>query len=113
MSSAPLSIAAAIACLGLAAPCAAQPVPYYYGGPGGLTVLDVDRDSGRPIVPPTRPDLASPPAVPVPHVMNGGGFGMTGFAYYNDGPGEGQLGRGHRSPHYVIAPAYKGPLAGR
>lgn len=102
--------AAMLALAGLAGPCAAQPVPFYYSSPGGPSVLGVDPDSGLPIVPPNRPDLASPPAVPVPQVMNGGGFGMTGFSYYNDGPGEGQLGRGHQTRQYVIAPAYKGPL---
>lgn len=113
MSIAYRSTAAALALAGLSVPCAAQPVPFYYASPDGPTVLDVDRDSGRPVVPPSRPDLASPPAVPVPHVMNGGGFGMTGFAYYSDGPGEGRFGQGHRTPRYVIAPAFKGPLGVR
>lgn len=104
------AVLAAAAMAGLSAPALAQGVPYYYAGPGGPTVLDVDPVTERPVVPPTRPDLAAPPAIPVPHVMNGGGFGLTGFAYYNDGPGEGRLGHGHRVPQYVLAPAYKGPL---
>jgi len=94
----------------LAAPALAQGVPSYYTYPNGPTVLEVDRDNGRPVVPASRPDLAAVPAIPVPQVMNGGGFGLTGFAYYNDGPGEGQLGKGHRPREYVLNPAYKGPL---
>ncbi|MGU3540322.1 hypothetical protein [Methylobacterium sp. A54F] len=101
MSRPGLAAAALLLVAALAAPAAAQPVPYYYNG--GLTVLEADRDTGRPVVPPNRPDLAVP-AIPVPHVMNGGGFGYTGFDYYDDEVTEGRLGVRHRPREFVLAP---------
>jgi hypothetical protein len=82
-------------------PAAAQPVIYH--APDAPTVLQTDR-AGRVLVPPTRPDLAVPP-VPVPHVMNGGGFGLTGFDYYDDAFSEGRFGARKRPKTFVLAPA--------
>ncbi|MEA1831913.1 hypothetical protein U8607_07425 [Methylobacterium durans] len=108
-------IAACLLGLPLALPpnAAAQGVPSYYMGGEGPTVLQPDPDTGRPIAPPWRPDLLAVPAVPVPHVMNGGGFGLTGNAYYNDSDSEGRLG-GRRHPRvFVLVPAPVPPLVAR
>ncbi|GJE61209.1 hypothetical protein [Methylobacterium trifolii] len=86
----------------------AQPVGYVFHAPEGPSVLRTD-GVGRVVVPPSRPDLAAP-AVPVPQVMNGGGFGLSGFDYYNDELTEGRLGARKQSRTYVIAPAYLGPV---
>lgn len=94
--------------LGFAGTASAQPVGFVFATPNGPTVLPTDGD-GRVLVPAQRPDLAVPP-VPVPHVMNGGGFGFTGFDYYNDQVSEGRLGARGRPREFVIAPAYVGPL---
>ncbi len=49
-------------------------------------------------------------AIPVPQVMNGGAFGMTGFDYYHDASAGGFIGK-RRIPHgYVLAPALRAPL---
>lgn len=89
--------------LGLAGAAQAQPAAYVFQGPDGPTVLQVDA-ADRPIVPASRPDLAVP-AIPVPHVMNGGGFGITGFNYYDSGLMEGRADpRAKRA--YVLAPAW-------
>ncbi len=61
-----------------------------------------------PVAPASRPDLVQP-AVPVAQVMNGGGFGFTGFDYYNDQQSEGRLGQRKRPKEYVIAPAWVVP----
>lgn len=98
------SLAAGLLALVCAGSAAAQPVAYVFQGPDGPTVLQVD-DADRPIVPPARPDLAVP-AIPVPQVMNGGGFGLTGFNYYDDGPMEGRGGPRKGSRRYVLAPAW-------
>ena len=106
-------LAASLIGLGLTAgDASAQPVPYYYAAPEAPTVLRQDRDTGVLIVPPNRPDLAVP-AIPVPHVMNGGGFGLTGYDYYNDSITEGRLGARRRPREYVLAPALIAPLPGR
>ena len=81
----------------------AQSGAYVFQGPDGPTVLQVDV-ANRPIVPPQRPDLAVP-AIAVPQVMNGGGFGITGFNYYDSGLMEGRADpRAKR--RYVLAPAW-------
>lgn len=94
-------LAAGLLALGCAGPATAQPVIYY--APEAPTVLQTDR-AGRVIVPPTRPDLAMPP-VPVPQVMNGGGFGLTGFDYYNDEFSESRFGARKHPKVFVLAPA--------
>ncbi|GJD95998.1 hypothetical protein [Methylobacterium iners] len=76
----------------------------------GPILLDTDRTSGRPLPSLRRPDLDPAQAVPVPTVMNGGGFGLTGFDYYGDGLSEGPFGRARRRNDYVIAPALIVPL---
>ena len=74
-----------------------------FQGPDGPTVLQVDA-ADRPIVPPSRPDLAVP-AIAVPQVMNGGGFGITGFNYYDSALMEGRTDpRAKR--RYVLSPAW-------
>ncbi|MER2266612.1 hypothetical protein [Methylobacterium oxalidis] len=109
------AIAASLLGLCLAAPqgASAQGVPSYYMGGEGPTVLQVDPDSGRPVAPPYRQDLLAVPAVPVPHVMNGGGFGLTGNAYYYDSDTETTLGRRHRPRVFVLVPAPVPPVIAR
>ncbi len=85
------------------------PVPvrtqgFGFVAPVGPTVLDTDV-VGHPLAPASRPDLAVP-SVPVAEVMNGGGFGLTGFDYYNDQLSEGRFGARKRPKEYVINPAY-------
>lgn len=92
--------------LGSAGPALAQPA-YVFHAPDAPTVLQTD-GAGRVIVPANRPDLAVPP-IPVPHVMNGGGFGLTGFDYYNDQVTETRLGMRRHPKSYVLAPAYIAP----
>ncbi len=68
----------------------------------GPYILPTDRATGRPV-----PD--DPRAIPVPSVMNGGGFGLSGTSYFEDSPTEGPL-NGRRRPHeYVLAPARVAP----
>lgn len=81
----------------------------------GPTVLEVDRDRaqfvGRPlgaVVPGADERIIR--AVPVPHVMNGGGFGLTGTDYYNEASTEGLLGRRRHVNEYILAPALRAPL---
>ncbi|KAB1076261.1 hypothetical protein [Methylobacterium planeticum] len=114
MTHAPRTVlAASLIGLGLASVSAqAQPVPYYYAAPEAPTVLQQDRDTGVLLVPPNRSDLAVP-AIPVPSVMNGGGFGLTGFDYYNDSLSEGRFGARRRPKEFVLAPALIAPLPGR
>ncbi|HEX8418032.1 MAG TPA: hypothetical protein VF641_10565 [Methylobacterium sp.] len=81
-----------------------------YRGLDGPVVLDTDRGTGRPIPSLRRPDLDLALAIPVPSVMNGGGFGLTGTDYYSDGATEGSFGKGRRRNEYILAPAYKNPM---
>ncbi|MCJ2016336.1 hypothetical protein [Methylobacterium sp. E-065] len=80
---------------------------YVFTAPNGPTVLDTE-GCCTVVVPPGRPDLAQP-AIPVAEVMNGGGFGYTGFDYYNDQITEGRFGARKRPKEYVIAPSYVVP----
>ena len=95
------------AALAQPAPYGVQPAPYVFYAPDAPTVLQTD-GYGRVVVPADRPDLAVPP-IPVPQVMNGGGFGLTGFDYYNDAFTEGPLGARKRPKAYVLAPAPLSP----
>lgn len=95
-----------------ASDAAYAPAPYHgpsyvFTAPNGPTVLRTD-GCCQVVVPPGRPDLAAPP-VPVAEVMNGGGFGYTGFDYYNDQITEGRFGARRRPKEYVIAPSYLVP----
>ncbi|MCJ2054580.1 hypothetical protein [Methylobacterium sp. J-070] len=80
---------------------------FVFTAPNGPAVLQPE-GCCQVVVPPGRPDLALPP-VPVAEVMNGGGFGYTGFDYYNDQITEGRFGARKRPKAYVIAPAYVVP----
>lgn len=73
-----------------------------YLGADGPVVLPTDLGTGRPI-----PD--DPRAIPIPQVMNGGGFGLTGTDYFSDGITEGPLNKPHRPREFVLAPARIGP----
>lgn len=84
-----------------------QPRSYVFVAPDGPSVLPLV-GCCQVVVPPNRPDLAVPP-LPVAEVMNGGGFGLTGFDYYNDQVSEGRFGARRRPKEYVIAPAYAVP----
>ena len=108
-----LSVAAGLLAFMGAAEVRAQdvPVPFRHEGfvfvsPDGPTVLEAER--AGPLAPASRPDLAVP-AAPVAQVMNGGGFGLTGFDYYNDQISEGRFGAQRRPKEYAIAPAYIEP----
>jgi len=95
-----------------ASDAAYAPAPYHgpsyvFTAPNGPTVLRTD-GCCQVVVPPGRPDLAVPP-VPVAEVMNGGGFGYTGFDYYNDQITEGRFGARKRPKEYVIVPSYLVP----
>ncbi|MCI9880677.1 hypothetical protein MTL_11550 [Methylobacterium goesingense] len=92
-------IAAGLIGLGFSVPAPAQTL---FLGSQGPIVLPTSPSSGRPI-----PDV--PNAVPVPSVMNGGGFGLTGTDYFADGLSEGPLNQRHRPREYVLAPARIGP----
>ena len=107
-------IAAAALGVSVAGGASAQSVPvpirpegFGFQAPNDLSVLDTTV-ANQPLAPVSRPDLQRP-AVPVAQVMNGGGFGYTGFDYYNDQYSEGQLGQRKRPKEYVIAPAYVPP----
>ena len=76
-------------------------------GSEGPVVLGVDPDSGLPLPSPYRPDLRLDRAVPVPSVMNGSGFGLSGTDYYSDGLHEGRLRGGIRQNSYILAPALR------
>jgi len=84
-----------------------QPRAYVFTAPNGPTVLQTE-GCCQVLVPPGRPDLAVPP-IPVAQVMNGGGFGYTGFDYYNDQITESRFGAHKRPKEYVIAPSYLVP----
>ena len=73
-----------------------------YSGAQGPVVLPTSPSSGRPI-----PDV--PGSVPVPSVMNGAGFGLTGTDYFSDGLTEGPLNQKRRPREFVLAPARIGP----
>jgi hypothetical protein len=96
-----LRIALAAGLLGFG-PVSTASAQMLYLGAHGPVVLPTSPSSGRPI-----PD--DPRAVPVPHVMNGGGFGLTGTDYYSDGVTEGPLNKRHRPREFVLAPARIGP----
>lgn len=85
--------------LGLTSAANAQVV---YHGANGPVVLPTSPSTGRPL-----PD--DPRAIPVPSVMNGGGFGLTGYDYYTDGISEGPLNKRHQPQSFVLAPARIGP----
>ncbi|MGH1569861.1 hypothetical protein ACRAWG_03330 [Methylobacterium sp. P31] len=83
-----------------AADSAYPPAPYaprafVFVAPNGPTVLPFE-GCCQTVVPP----------VPVAEVMNGGGFGYTGFDYYNDQITESRFGARKRPKEYVIAPSY-------
>ena len=84
-------------------PVPIRPQGFVFAAPSGPSVLD--SEGAGPLAPASRPDLQVP-AVPVPQVMNGGGFGFTGFDYYNDQITEGRFGAQRRPKEYVVAPAY-------
>jgi hypothetical protein len=88
-------------------PVPVRPQGFVFVAPDGPSVLDTDF-LGDPVAPASRPDLVQP-AVPVVEVMNGGGFGYSGFDYYNDQISEGRFGARRRPKEYVIAPAYVVP----
>ncbi len=79
----------------------------------GPVVLQLDPDTGRfkgrPRLAVNR-DPAIAYAVPIPHVMNGGGFGYSGFGYYSDATTEGRLGERRRVNEIILAPALRAPL---
>ncbi len=88
-------------------PVPIRPDGFGFVAPNDLSVLDTTA-TNQPVAPVSRPDLHRP-AVPVAQVMNGGGFGYTGFDYYNDQYSEGPLGQHRRPREYVIVPAYVPP----
>ena len=77
------------------------PRAYVFTAPNGPTVLQMEGCCQAAVT----PGPAVPP-VPVAEVMNGGGFGYTGFDYYNDQITEGRFGARKQPKEYVIAPAY-------
>lgn len=83
-----------------------------YGDARGSTVYEVDPESGRFRGPPISTDgqdLRAIGAVPVPTVMNGGGFGPTGNDYYGNVLLATPQGPRRASDGYVLAPAYRAP----
>lgn len=83
-----------------------------FGGARGPTVYQVDPESGRFRGPPISTDgrdLRAIGAVPVPTVMNGGSFGLTGNDYFGDVLIDTPRGPRRESDGYVLAPAYKAP----
>ncbi|GAB6843770.1 hypothetical protein HNR00_003450 [Methylorubrum rhodinum] len=83
-----------------------------YGGGTGPQVYQVNPDTGRFAGPPISKDgrdLRAIGAVPVPTVMNGGSFGMTGNDYYNDMKVLTPNGPRRNSETYMLAPAYLSP----
>ncbi len=81
----------------------------------GPTVLEVDRDTARFVGRPLGAVVPGPGerivnAVPVPHVMNGGGFGLSGTDYYSDAGTEGRLGQRRHANEQILAPALRAPL---
>ena len=88
-------------------PVPVRPEGFVFTAPSELSVLETT-PTNQPLAPASRPDLQQP-AVPVAQVMNGGGFGYTGFDYYHDQYSEGRLGEHQRPRTYVVAPAYVTP----
>ena len=88
-------------------PVPIRPDGFGFVAPNDLSVLDTTV-TNQPVAPVSRPDLHQP-AVPVAQVMNGGGFGYTGFDYFHDQYSEGRLGERKRPREYVVAPAYVTP----
>lgn len=83
-----------------------------YGERSGPQVYEVDPDTGRFAGPPISKDgrdLRAIGAVPVPTVMNGGSFGLTGNDYYNDMKVLTPQGPRRNSETYMLAPAYRSP----
>lgn len=74
-------------------------------GANGPVVLDADPGA------PDDPTRAR--AVPVPSVMNGGAFGLTGSNYYNDSVTEGRFGARRLVNEYVLNPGRIAPPPGR
>lgn len=78
----------------------------------GPVVLQVDPDLGRfpgRTIGTRGEDLTAIAAVPVPSVMNGGGFGLSGNNYFDDAPTEGRLDRRERVNTYILAPGRRTP----
>jgi hypothetical protein len=92
-------LAAGLLALGLTGPALAE--MHYLAGDGPV-VLPTDEATGRPF-----PD--DPRAIPIPSVMNGGGFGLTGTDYFSDSRTEGRLDGSTRRREYVLNPARIGP----
>ncbi|KQO71791.1 hypothetical protein ASG60_15585 [Methylobacterium sp. Leaf469] len=92
-------LAAGLVGLGLTASAVAET---RYHAADGPVVLPTDFATGRPF-----PD--DPRAIPVPSVMNGGGFGFTGTEYFSDSHSEGRLDGSTRPREYVLNPARIGP----
>ncbi|WP_232628619.1 hypothetical protein [Methylobacterium sp. Leaf118] len=83
-----------------------------YGGARGPQVLEIDPDTGRFPGPPISTDgrdLRAIGAVPVPTVMNGGSFGVTGNDYYDQMTVLTERGPRRQSETYMLAPAYRSP----
>lgn len=83
-----------------------------YGERRGPQVMEVDPDTSRFPGPPMSTDgrdLRAIGAVPVPTVMNGGSFGVTGNDYYNEMKVLTPLGPRRASETYMLAPAYRSP----
>lgn len=83
-----------------------------YGGGRGPQVMEVDPDTGRFPGPPISKDgqdLRAIGAVPVPTVMNGGSFGLTGNDYYDEMKVLTPSGPRRNSETYMLAPAYRSP----
>ena len=102
--------AAALVATGASAqsvPVPIRPEGFVFAAPDALSVLDTT-ETNQPVAPVSRPDLQRP-AVPVAQVMNGGGFGYTGFDYFHDQYSEGRLGERKHAREYGIAPAYVTP----
>ena len=78
----------------------------------GPNVLRIDRDRTAPGGPRVAvngdPEIAR--AVPIPQIMNGGGFGVTGSEYWNDATREGRLGQRRQVNEFILAPAVRSPL---
>ncbi|MCE4223251.1 hypothetical protein HCU64_05765 [Methylobacterium sp. C25] len=117
MSHSSLFAAAALIGLSLASPVRAETLVdrANRAAAAGPVVLEVDPGRaqfvGRPlgaVVPGPGERIVN--AVPVPHVMNGGGFGLTGVDYYNDSASEGGLGRRRHVNEQILAPALRAPL---
>ncbi|GJD35533.1 hypothetical protein [Methylobacterium aerolatum] len=103
-------VSAVLAATGASAqsvPVPVRPEGFVFAAPDALSVLDTAAVN-QPVAPASRPDLQRP-AVPVAQVMNGGGFGYTGFDYFHDQYSEGRLGDRRRPRDYVVAPAYVTP----